>query len=378
MQQPATGYVVSLKYAPWHYAFMTGFVRQCEAKSNGSVKLMISEAYGWMLPKDQHHDVAFLGVSNSTASMLLDCVKFVMFRWIVVLRLLLTERPQFVYFVNPHPLNPMISLLTKFAVPNCKVLTHVHEPKANQTANTLGWRTYETLTQAIQTWGIWCSDEIVVSSKRACVAVRSNKVHVVPLLCEDFASSHAGHRRYITYIGSARRQRGIDRFLQFAEYCFQKSIDLQFQIVTKDDISIFLNEIDSRVREQLKIVNKLYISNEEIADALSESIACCVLYTTEMMQSGVVPVALMAGTPVIVTPFSGLTEFVTDGTDSIVLSSGMTNDEILRAVIQIRNNLALMSQSARQTFESTFHERNWHSYLSQVFSFIEPSLTART
>lgn len=362
------GLVVSLKYAPGHLTSVTAFDSQSHSVLQMPNTLLLSRRYRWMLSKEQADRSFFCGTSDSSLSMVLDSLAFLLFGWLTFLRKFWGTNVALAYFVNPHPLNPVVALLLKVKDPGCRVLIHLHEPEPDTDSRSWIRRAYERAIDLVQVLSLKISDDIIVSSEIARSVLKGrdlisdSKVHLVPLLFDDMKLECQNSRRFVTYVGHVSRRRGIDTFLACAAQCHAQSLDIDFQIISKDDLEPFLAEIPPEVRQKLKIVNKPDISNQEIADALSQSIACCVIYKSKMMQSGVVPVALRSGTPVIVTRVGGLSEFLEEGKNMISLVPAAGAAELCEAVLNVRREFDRMSSYSRETFERVFHEKNWARY----------------
>lgn len=370
----STGLIVSLKYAPGHLTSVASFDAQTERVLRRPNRYLLSQRYRWMLNEEQSAKTIFSGTSDSPASMVADCFAFLLFGWALLLFKLRKSNFDIVYFANPHPLNPAVAMLLKLKNPGCRVLVHLHEPEPDTGSRSRVRRAYEVIIDLVQIASLKLADDVIVSSDNAHRVlsrrklVPESKIHLVPLLFDDFRFDHRAPRTFITYIGHVSQRRGIDTFLNFAVYCHEHSIDLEFQIISKDSLEPFLEKIPVEVRRRLKLINKPQISNQEIAEGLARSIACCVLYKSVMMQSGVIPVALRSGTPVIVTNVGGLAEFLQDGQTGFILEPTAGPNELHHATTSILRDFDRMSHCSRNTFQQVFHEDNWARYFEWLVS----------
>ena len=133
---------------------------------------------------------------------------------------------------------------------------------------------------------------------------------------------------------------------------------MQFQIVTSSDIDKQLQELPAGARQKLKVVNQPQISDQDLRQAAAQSLAVLALYK-ETMQSGVIPVAWMKGTPVIGTDIEGITEWVRDHETGVIVSSRPTLEEITGAIDYINRHFSEMTPHCRAAYLSTFDDGNW-------------------
>lgn len=368
MTNELTTYVVSLKYAPVHKSHCFAFGRQVGRVGQKTVKYIFSSHYKWLIADPASAKVHFIGSSHNVVAIISDCLVFVLWRWLLFLKLFWANRPEYVYFENPHPLNLLVALLAKRCNPHCQILAYVHEPASYKGVHTWMKAAYYKIGELVQRLALLATEHVIVSSRSAEQIMRERyprykgSVHVAALLFEDYAAESNVERRYITYVGSIHARRGIRQFVRLVRHCAKNNIALDFQIVTRDDLSAYLSTTQRQALPRLKIINGSRISNEAIACALRESLVCVLLYDFAILQSGVIPVAYMNGTPVVATGLGGLAEVVRSGETGVVVSPDPGNEELLEAVGHIRNNLSAMEKACRSAFEEIFHERNWKNY----------------
>ena len=133
--------------------------------------------------------------------------------------------------------------------------------------------------------------------------------------------------------------------------------ELRFRIVTGDDTQSLLNQISPEARERLEVITDSPLSDETIQNAIRSSTVVTILQR-RVMQSGSLPVAMMNGTPVLVTALRGLTQFVEEGQNGRVVALHSTPEERLLILQEMVNNLSTMSPAARRYYEDTFDSRN--------------------
>lgn len=362
-------YVISLKFSPVHKTLSFAFGKQLSHVEGTPVCYLLSHAYEWLIsgPIESNSFIRYFGYSNSVRSMLIDFVAFLLWRWLALWQLFKDNPPICVYFQNPHPLNPLVALLAKVVNRQCKVIVYIHEVTSYGVQR--GFiALYMRLVALVQRMLLRLTDDVVVSSESVKEVLRQvypgyqKPIHIVPLLFEDFSKQTTESRQYLTYLGRVDDNRGIQIFLDFANYCAAMSFDIKFQIVTRDDVSTYLATLSDEAKERLLVINQPEISDVTIAEALQRSIACMILYKYEIMQSGVPPVAYMNGTPVLVSSVKGLVEDVIPNQTGVIVHSNPRMEDLLEGVKFIRANIETMSGHCRQLFLDKFSEANWSRY----------------
>lgn len=362
-------YVVSLKFSPVHKTHSFAFGKQLSQLEGIPVCYLLSHSYAWLVggPIEPNSSIRYFGYSNSVRSMLIDFVAFLLWRWLALWWLFRNNPPICVYFQNPHPLNPLVALLAKVVNRQCRVVVYIHEVTGYGVHRGF-MALYMWLVALVQKMLLRLTDDVMVSSEsvkevlRQAYPVYQKPIRIAPLLFEDFSRQTIESRQYLTYLGRVDDNRGIQTFLDFASYCAKKGLDIRFQIVTRDDISAYLEKLSVETKKQLLVINQPKISDATIAEALRRSIACVLLYKYEIMQSGVPPVAYMNGTPVLASSVKGLVEDVIPNQTGVVVHPSPRMEDLLEGVKFIRANIETMSGHCRQLFLDKFSEANWPRY----------------
>ncbi|MEM4204755.1 MAG: glycosyltransferase [Candidatus Methanomethylicaceae archaeon] len=362
-------FVVSLKYAPVFKTHSFAFGEEAGRRLNCRVHYLFSRRYAWLISSDDvRGKVHYMTISDNTLSQLWDTVCFLLGGWIRFFFIFAQYKPYLLFFSNPHLLNPFVTMLARCVNAQTLIISHIHEPVTYPKVRTLTRSIYDRIAAAIQIWMFHLSTDIVLSSQYALEVFKANypayrgRIHLVPLLFEDYACTAPLPREYISYVGAVHQHRGIFLFLNLVRYAVQSGVDLRFQVVTKDDLSKYVKGLQARERAMLKVINKKYISDSEISEALRRSFACLVLYDYDAKQSGVIPVAYMNGTPVIATRLGGLPESVADGETGFLVSPTCSVQELLGLVQELRRRHEDMSPFCRSFFERTYHMQNWSKY----------------
>lgn len=189
---------------------------------------------------------------------------------------------------------------------------------------------------------------------------RNARYRTFPLVFTDEAqgvSIDASERKYFSFIATAWRNHGFDRFLDYVRY---KAPDpsVFFRIATRSDIRAALRDrtLQSLIRQGRLLVRQgRPLSNDEINRAYASSGCTWSLYRRSY-QSGVLCKAMMFGSPVIASEAGSFREFV-DGDNGVSLSADASLDEIDRAYQEIRRRGPEMSDAARRTFLNVFDYR---------------------
>jgi len=81
----------------------------------------------------------------------------------------------------------------------------------------------------------------------------------------------------------------------------------------------------------------------------------------------VLPKAFMFGTPVIASNLGSFPEFVRDGENGYLVDD-YSFESLYRKLILVNENIGIMSQNCRNTFEKTFY---WKAQVSKVRDMLE-------
>ena len=208
------------------------------------------------------------------------------------------------------------------------------------------------------------SDAIVLPSRQAGEVYErfygklGKPYRVVSLPFMDARCNEALERRHTTFVGHIGNayQKGIDLFIEMIEESFDRPGEHSFQLVTGEDPRDLLGALSERARGRLRVVHEVPLGDAEISRAIRESVAV-VLLQRRVMQSGVLPVALMNGTPVLVSDLAGFTQYIEDGKTGRVVPVEASLDQRFDAIEDIRRDLEAMAAECRRVYEETFDSR---------------------
>ncbi len=174
-------------------------------------------------------------------------------------------------------------------------------------------------------------------------------------------------KKYFSFIGHAVKGHNFSGFVNFVKYSYLNKIDFKFQIVTRSNIKKYLDDevIAKAIQENyLKVINKNFISNEEINKAYLDSWCIWCIYNRSS-QSGVLPKAFMFGTPVVANNIGSFTEFIQNGCNGIILDK-VDYKTLVSTVNNIKLNISYYSKNARETFEKVFYYKSNKARLDAI------------
>lgn len=194
---------------------------------------------------------------------------------------------------------------------------------------------------------------------------------VFPLIfCDDYEDDKDVERKYFSFIGGFTQPRACSEFVSFISYSIENSLGIKFCIATRNRIDGYLNTpIIKKAIENgmLKVYAGVPMSTCEINMHYREAIVAWNAYISST-QSGVLPNALMQGTPVLVTDRGDSKETITNMKAGCFISLPHNNDEIFSAYKYILEHNEDMSEEARKTFHQ-FYE--YKVYLDKARSVYE-------
>lgn len=353
-------WIASLKYAPvmWSIGRALG---EPIAAAGLPVRYLLAGDYAWLTGSDRA-DAEILP-TRDTANPLASLMAFVRSGAFARIRRAFAEHPpRVLVVVNLNQLvDRVLVRLARRANPQVRVVLMLHEPYTEDKL-VYGWRrslllvVFERLTRGLARR----ADAIVLPSANALRAYRhyysgvAAAVGVIDLPLVDEACPDECERRYVSFLGqiSHAHQKGLDLFLEMVAAATGEA-DVEYRIITGNDTAALADSLDERALERLDVVSERPLSDAVIHRALRESLMVVILQR-RVMQSGALPMALMNGTPVIVSDLPGLTQFVEHGDTGWVVPVESDLATRLGAVEEIRARMPAMAERCRLYFEKTF------------------------
>lgn len=178
---------------------------------------------------------------------------------------------------------------------------------------------------------------------------------VFPLIfCDDYDENMDYERQYCSFIGGFTEPRGCSAFLSFARYSIMAGKDTKFCIASRNDVSISDPILQKAVQDgKLFVYAGKPMTSNEINQHYREAICSWNAYISST-QSGVLPNALMQGSPVLVTDRGDSADIVEDKKEGCFISLPHKNEEIERAYDYIKAHVEEMSEAARTAFHTDY------------------------
>jgi glycosyltransferase involved in cell wall biosynthesis len=248
-----------------------------------------------------------------------------------------------------------------------------HEPETIWNLGGEGWK--QLVRFPISTWcsiaTLRLSDCVIVPSSRALQQYsrhfrkHNRNVHTIPLLFDDEIGTAGVERmrdskRFFGFVGSACRSHNFDAFVDFAKYAIRQGSAIPFVIATRVDLSSHLQadrELAQRVMEgKIKLHHNRVLSNDDINQCYLDCFCVWNVYRRST-QSGVLPRAFMAGSPVLASRIGSFPEYVKEGVTGEFVDSADDSAAILRAAENIRRHSADYLDGCRKMFLEVFYYR---------------------
>lgn len=121
------------------------------------------------------------------------------------------------------------------------------------------------------------------------------------------------------------------------------------------------------------MINEKIISDSQINKVVRESYAVFRL-DREVTQSGVIPVAYMNGTPVIVRDIAGLRQHVKHAQNGYIIDFNCLPADIVRAMDFVKQNFIELSKNARKSYEDVWAEWNFEKYYNWLIELLRAKM----
>lgn len=355
-------FIVCLKYVPGMWQFISSFGRNLLDRGY-PVRFLLAPGYRWLNEDFGHltyYPLPFLG----RASFLNNLLSLLWFPGLYLRRLFRHCPPAGVLLASWHPWNFLLARLVKKLSPETPVLAWLHEPYKDEKRVYGAKGVALVLLEWLQGLSLGFLDAAIVHSPRGLRLLESGYPgyrgprRLIPLQFQDNGFEAQAERNYISFLGRAEPAKGVDRFFDLVAGLGPEDSNRQFQIVTASNIAGYLKKLSPAGRARLRVVNAPEISDAVIRQAAARSLAVLALYK-ETTQSGVIPVALMKGTPVIGTDIEGITDWIRDRETGRIVSANPSPAEIEEAITYIQAHFPEMSERCRAYYLATFDDRNW-------------------
>jgi len=364
-----SAYIISLKFTPGlaKEFFLIGE----KLKEHGwDTRYILSKGYKWLMEEDSEN-IIYLASSRSLKEMFKDSIGYLRIKRRII-DIFRKQPPDFVCLYNPHPLSKLVLSICKKTQPKGIRSIYLHEPyKPDKRSFGLAGRLYYYLAEFFQSISLKDATDIIFPSASAKEVYllrykdpSTVKLHTAPLLLRKYKDKRRKYiqRKYISFIGTINKSRGLSEFLSLVQYVYNLNrYDIRFKIVTRNPINRALRKLSTNELSLLDVVNRTNITDEEIADTVLGSLAIFLSHK-QVTQSGSVPVAFKYGTPIIARNLPGFSQHIGHKVEGYLLPYDFSVKEFYDAVIYIKNHFENISLSCEEKFYKLFCEDNWDKY----------------
>ncbi len=175
-------------------------------------------------------------------------------------------------------------------------------------------------------------------------------------------------KQFFSFIGNPCRAHGFDQYLAAIRHALSSGMDVRFLIASRFALpdSVHRDPLLRQNADRLEFRCGQPLNNDEMNRCYAESFCVWNLYRRST-QSGVLPKALMFGTPVIASTAGSFPEFVRDGANGR-FADAEDQGSIWVAADDMRQNIAEYSENCRKTFLEAFYYKSWLTDLRRLLS----------
>lgn len=343
--------IVSLRFAPGHIAHLAAY-RKLFSSLGCEVKLFLAKGYGGFITEKTN--VVFLSSPNEITS------------W----------RPDAVFSYNiAHDNIAIAKECRRSDIPFFYVL---HEPwDSFKDLVSLGKRMPRRVAaNAVNYLTSHYAYKVILASEngkkkflrymKGC----NNNYAVFPLIfCDDYDDSESIKREFFSFIGGFTEPRACFAFLDFIKFSIRKKLGIRFCIATRNSVDGYLSDpiLQQAIKDGiLTVYAGKPMTTEEINRRYRESVCAWNAYKIST-QSGVLPNALMQGTPVLVTDRGDSSDIVSEKREGYFISLPHKNKEIQAAYEYIAAHVEEMSKAARRTFHKDYEYKVYLDKAREVY-----------
>lgn len=365
-------YLVSLRYAPGLAKEFCLLARNLQ-REHWDVTLVLARAYAWLMEDcEANFEIVYVDVG---ASLLRDALDFAVRGWDRIGRMFRDRPPGLLLFYNTHPLNVFMVRLAERLRPDSYRVLFCHEPYKPQ-KRVYGYKGQLRILGAefINAVTLRWSTDVIVPSRIAAERFKlryprfRGRLHECTLLVPDLSkvSKPRPERKYFSYVGRVNRATGFRLFTALVNHVVSNGLDLNFAIITPDSVEgSFPGSVSGAAPNLVHLINRPRISDEDIYQVLGTSLGVLRL-DEEITQSGVVPLAYSAGTPVIARGIPGLVQHVRHLDTGYVVPEQPTMEHLVGALQYVRDHFDVLSRGARLFYERSFSEAQWQRYYNWI------------
>lgn len=181
---------------------------------------------------------------------------------------------------------------------------------------------------------------------------------------------HQGPRNYpssqfnLVFFGRILEYKGVDLLIQ--EFCKIKNANINLKIYGRGEVS---KKSEFLINSSQSITFKNdWIKEEDIGEIMNSSDALILPYI-EASQSGVIPIALSSGIPIIASDIGGLKEQLNNGQLGVMFKPKDRN-ELSQALMKLVQDKELYEKLSREGYEFCKENLSWAAIAKKVEEFI--------
>jgi hypothetical protein len=365
-------YIISFKYAPGLNKEFVSLGRNF-VKQGLSVKYLLATPYKNL--EWQEDATEYITDSSSLMGIILDTLTIGNYKKIK--DVFSVYPPMFLCFYNSHPLNIFIAKIVKKRFPEAKLSIYLHDAyKSDKKFYGMIGRFFFSIAELINNLTMKYVDCVISPSEHSSQLFKKRypslkeKNHIVPLLIPDQRVPENKKRVFFSLVGNINKATGHEKARELLRYITKNKLDYELAIITSSRLPQYFKKLSDDEKKAIKIVNKKIITDSEINEVVRKSYAVLRL-DKEINQSGVIPVAYMNETPVIVCNIAGLTQHVCHKYNGYVVSHDCSLKELIQAMEYINGNFQNLSANARRSYEQTWAEWNFDKYYGWLIKSLQ-------
>lgn len=360
----------SLTFSPVFTSHCLALGNQCEIAGH-KVFYLFDNKYRWMLPdsigeKCLFFENTFSGTSLSYPLLLWEFLKTK--NRMIIKEYIKRSKITHVYMFNYHSLNHEIASYAKKH--NIIYIQHIHEVTTDPSNKFLYYGyllkySYEFMISLL----LMNTDIVVLSSDLSYKLFKqkypqySGNIKLIPLIYQDMNFNITRlPRKYITFMGPPIPSKNVSLFYDLVKYTIANKLSYNFLLISRNEVTV-----NAELLTNLEIIHKRQISDEEVGNLLSQSIASIIPYKN-CSQSSNVNTSYKYGTPVIASDIPGLRQFVLQGKTGCLVDLEAPLKEWVDAIQFISDNFKELSRNCNRYYDEQFSEHNWSKYLPLLFS----------
>jgi len=271
-----------------------------------------------------------------------------------------------IYLQSTHPLNLCIALWARLH--GLKIAYYLHEPtgflEKIRKGDPLIYAALVRVTQVLECWFshvVFVATPALVEKVQSLHLARKAQVLALPLAIPDLDSTPARapkRRTRVLYLGRAHAMRCLDRFTELANHLHASGLGILPTMLTYNPVEVPSPFIDTRAGRSYTDAEMLYL--------LEESFVVWNVYDVDYSQSGVTPVALRSGVPLLVSRFEKETALVGEGVAFEVPLEPFKLDELTSLLIRLQEGFEPLSALCLAYFQRTYSPQSLIPCLEQA------------